>query len=96
MLKLLERFTDQPVMTGIVLPQERLATARAGAGAVAQSVILVISHHDASRPVLDHVPDQMQRLTDARSAVNDVTNEYGLAPGMLIDAVNLAVTHLVQ
>lgn len=59
MLELFEGFADQPVVPGIVLPQERLATAGAGTGAVAQGVVLVISHYDAGGTMLDHVPDQM-------------------------------------
>ena len=94
--ELIQRFFDQSVMAGIVFPQPFPATARAGAGAIAQGIVFVVAHHDAGRAVLHHIPHQVKCFADTGPAINDITDENGLAARMLVYAVDPAIAHLIQ
>ena len=95
-VELFQGFPNKPVVPGVVLAQPLFPAARPGPGAVAQGIVLVVAHHDAGRAVLHHVPHQVQSLPDARSPVDDVADEDGLALGVLVHAVAFAIAHLLQ
>src|SRR5690606_29601244 len=95
-IKLLKGFLDQPIMAGIVFPQEFLAAAWPCPGAITQCVVLVVAHDNPGKAVLDHVPHQVPRLPDSRPPINNIADKNGLSAGVLVNAVQLPVPHLLQ
>src|SRR5690554_1109822 len=94
--KLVERFTNQTIVARIMFPQVCSSTARAGPGAVSQSIIFVIPHNNTSGTQLNHIPDKMQCLTNSWAAVDNISDKDGLPPVVLVNTVDLAIAHLLQ
>ncbi|MNQ92916.1 hypothetical protein D3C85_1083560 [compost metagenome] len=95
-LELFQGFLDQPGMARRVLTDEVVAAARWRRGAPAEGVELVVAHDAAGLPGLDHGVHQVQRLADARAAVDDVAEEQRHALRVLPDVAPLAVTQAVE
>ena len=58
---------------------------------VSQSVELVIAHDGQGGPFFGHGSDDLKRLTDLRSSVDEVAEENHLAFGMPVFALGLVV-----
>tara|TARA_R110001592_G_C13096368_1_gene743825 strand:- start:15 stop:323 length:309 start_codon:yes stop_codon:yes gene_type:complete len=56
----------------------------------------MISHHDPRRTPLNHIPYEVKSFPDSRSAIDNISNEDGLAPAMLVHTIYFAVTHLFK
>src|SRR5690606_29074396 len=94
--ELFQGFLDYPVMSGIVLAQERTSSARSGAGTVPKGVVFLIAHYHLGRAVLHHVTNDMQYLTDSMTTVKNIADKDSLPIGMTINTLDQLVVHLFQ
>lgn len=76
--KLGQGFVDQPGMPRCVFADIGLAAARQRRGDPAQGIVFVVAHDAERLAGFDHVVDDVQRLTNAWPAVDDVAKEQRL------------------
>jgi hypothetical protein len=61
-----------------------------------ESIQFVVAHDCKGRPRVDHRPNELQRLANLWSTVDEVAEEDRLSLGMAIDAHSAGVTELLQ
>ncbi|MOA33665.1 hypothetical protein D3C78_1549780 [compost metagenome] len=81
-LELLQGFANQPCMPRRVLADVGAAAARRRRSGPAERVEFVVAHDAQSLARGDHVVHPMQRLADARPAVDDIAEEQRLPAWM--------------
>ena len=95
-LELLEGFVDQPGMARRVLAHKLLATAGRRWRTPAQRVEFMVAHQAQGLTAAHHVVDNMQRLTNTRAAVNDVTQKHRHPLRVSPDTGEFAIAQTLQ